>query len=137
MQAKAQVTNEAMVAPHAGAWIEIGWRLGLGRHRFVAPHAGAWIEIPTLRRILWTSSSLPMRERGLKLVGSGHRCPFLVAPHAGAWIDILAPPLWTVRWRSVAPHAGAWIEISGRRFSPYRCYVAPHAGAWIEISKMG
>jgi len=41
---------KAVVAPHAGAWIEIGcgWRRAV--RSFVAPHAGAWIEI------LWISA---------------------------------------------------------------------------------
>ena len=36
-----------MVAPHAGAWIEMTWFFGLFKDMIVAPHAGAWIEIPT------------------------------------------------------------------------------------------
>ena len=57
----------------------------------VAPHAGAWIEMCaygcTNGRKAW---SHPMRVRGLKF-----RRPILpggwakVAPHAGAWIEIL------------------------------------------------
>ena len=39
-----------LVAPFAGAWIEIVL-LGTCRHESnVAPFAGAWIEIPSLRR---------------------------------------------------------------------------------------
>ena len=33
------------VAPHAGAWIEIGASSGGSYENVVAPHAGAWIEI--------------------------------------------------------------------------------------------
>ena len=59
-----------IVAPHAGAWIEI-FVLACGvRHavKRVAPHAGAWIEISLAN---WSS------------------CLFWrVAPHAGAWIEI-------------------------------------------------
>ena len=33
------------VAPHAGAWIEIGVKLNTKYTVLVAPHAGAWIEI--------------------------------------------------------------------------------------------
>ena len=55
------------VAPHAGAWIEIfrsrPWHAPLQ----VAPHAGAWIEIPQDNDTTWKPyASLPMRERGLK-----------------------------------------------------------------------
>ena len=57
-----------MVAPFAGAWIEMenyrGWR----DLQCVAPFAGAWIEILT---------------RGNFLLG------VIVAPFAGAWIEIL------------------------------------------------
>ena len=55
----------------------------------VAPLAGAWIEIRRKERQMAATLSLPLRERGLKykfiiynLVG------FKVAPLAGAWIEI-------------------------------------------------
>ena len=58
-----------LVAPHAGAWIEIPLvRINIYVIR-VAPHAGAWIEI-----------SSGGRRRGRRRA---------VAPHAGAWIEIL------------------------------------------------
>ena len=59
-----------LVAPFAGAWIEIGY---IAKNRLiiiVAPFAGAWIEI------LWATvrnrgyASLPSRERGLKFLAS-------------------------------------------------------------------
>ena len=34
-----------MVAPHVGAWIEIGKVTKGGKAAKVAPHVGAWIEI--------------------------------------------------------------------------------------------
>ena len=34
-----------LVAPHAGAWIEIIELLSRKKILYVAPHAGAWIEI--------------------------------------------------------------------------------------------
>jgi len=37
--------EQAGVAPHAGAWIEIIGHLIARSGSFVAPHAGAWIEI--------------------------------------------------------------------------------------------
>ena len=79
-----------MVAPHAGAWIEIHRR----PHRtnaaiVVAPHAGAWIEI--LPSCPWSRASS-------------------VAPHAGAWIEI-GRRVRTMKCITVAPHAGAWIEM--------------------------
>ena len=76
------------VAPHAGAWIETSGvqsaRHGIG----VVPHAGAWIETTISNREMRTSSSPPMRGRGLK---HDHRLARrrqnVVAPHAGAWIE--------------------------------------------------
>ena len=55
----------------------------------VAPFAGAWIEIIPPAMISKPQASLPSRERGLKLL-----CPLvvvwytLVAPFAGAWIEM-------------------------------------------------
>ena len=62
-------TSNIIVAPHAGAWIEIATRLH--RHVFtgVAPHAGAWIEIAGF---------------------CGVQLRVCVAPHAGAWIEMSA-----------------------------------------------
>ena len=54
------------VAPLAGAWIEIGFRIVHTPHIPVAPLAGAWIEILlSLDKYLFITS-LPLRERGLK-----------------------------------------------------------------------
>ena len=40
-----------IVAPHAGAWIEIMEQLPQKRLTKVAPHAGAWIEILPMRPV--------------------------------------------------------------------------------------
>ena len=40
-------TNQRMVAPRVGAWIEIGRYAPKGRGAYVAPRVGAWIEIIT------------------------------------------------------------------------------------------
>ena len=55
----------------------------------VAPHAGAWIEIliETVRQAPGLPS-LPMRERGLKCLRRFDEITNRVAPHAGAWIEI-------------------------------------------------
>ncbi len=76
------------VAPHAGAWIETGYRYDGGGVKMVAPHAGAWIETRILFRIHRNATSPPMRGRGLKQ-GSSLHLPTApgVAPHAGAWIE--------------------------------------------------
>ena len=56
----------------------------------VAPYAGAWIEIldpVTYGQLL---ASLLMQERGLKSYrGQLHSGGTMVAPYAGAWIEIL------------------------------------------------
>ena len=56
------------VAPHVGAWIEIG--VGCtpaGSRGTVAPHVGAWIEM---------------------IMSYPFKYPNLVAPHVGAWIEM-------------------------------------------------
>ena len=78
----------------------------------VAPHAGAWIEMSMIALSCLEFMSPLTQGRGLK---SGVADVVLdiskVAPHAGAWIEILlkALPLQSL---IVAPHAGAWIEIT-------------------------
>ena len=55
------------VAPLAGAWIEIDtFEIAVGVNN-VAPLAGAWIEMSNPSKRLTVVSSLPLRERGLKL----------------------------------------------------------------------
>ena len=56
------------VAPRAGAWIEIGEHDILKRQRTVAPRAGAWIEIRAViaHHTNWVKSPLA-QGRGLKL----------------------------------------------------------------------
>ena len=79
---------------------------------YVAPHAGAWIEIGRKLPVAYSSRSLPMRERGLKSYLADHaHILAVVAPHAGAWIEI-NPKSGGSTFDLVAPHAGAWIEMS-------------------------
>ena len=59
-----------IVAPLAGAWIEISCTIPCHAWTIVAPLAGAWIEIK--------------RKRDIKDLGK-------VAPLAGAWIEIKKP----------------------------------------------
>ena len=54
------------VAPLAGAWIEISVQDKLVASDPVAPLAGAWIEIPMRIFRCFRDMSLPSRERGLK-----------------------------------------------------------------------
>ena len=56
-----------LVAPLAGAWIEISGSLRVMPIYTVAPLAGAWIEIKYHKAAGNGGRSLPSRERGLKL----------------------------------------------------------------------
>ena len=61
------------VAPFTGAWIEINGNWGLLVRFRVAPFTGAWIEISLCACAVLFESSLPSRERGLKLtIGITH-----------------------------------------------------------------
>ena len=78
----------------------------------VAPHAGAWIEITRNTVVSRWWSSLPMRERGLKLCRRGqgeaaHRSLPMRERGLKFVIDVHHEQV-----AEVAPHAGAWIEIS-------------------------
>ena len=78
------------VAPHVGAWIEIGHGPWQDSDITVAPHVGAWIEMSEIELHLPSLASHPMWVRGLKLPLSP--CITVgdeVAPHVGAWIEIL------------------------------------------------
>ena len=57
-----------LVAPLAGAWIEIVSMFDTDFSARVAPLAGAWIEIVLIIDFSQTCSSLPSRERGLKYI---------------------------------------------------------------------
>ena len=59
------------VAPHVGAWIETPKSRMKAMPDTVAPHVGAWIETSCLRKGEASGMSLPMWERGLKLVDLG------------------------------------------------------------------
>ena len=74
----------AVVAPFAGAWIEIIICLFLLFRHLVAPFAGAWIEIRKKQKVGFSPT---------------------VAPFAGAWIEIL-------RINNPPSRSGAWIEIA-------------------------
>ena len=59
------------VAPLVGAWIEIKLPNPDGTKNFVAPLVGAWIEIKFVMPHDIKTRSLPLWERGLKLVAGG------------------------------------------------------------------
>ena len=122
------------VAPHVGAWIEIGSGRAVRGPPRVAPHVGAWIEI---RLVVSTPPparpSHPTWVRGLKYGVARKPGPLRrVAPHVGAWIEISRSPSRCATC-GVAPHVGAWIEIPQLGLGVGRVLVAPHVGAWIEI----
>ena len=66
----------ALVAPRAGAWVEMDIAKAFGVRISVAPRAGAWVEIVN---VIGTADgwlqSLPVRERGLKfrVIGNAER----------------------------------------------------------------
>ena len=66
-ESQPEKVETAIVAPFAGAWIEILDSAFPGTILFVAPFAGAWIE-------MYDISEVMNEER--------------VAPFAGAWIEI-------------------------------------------------
>ncbi len=77
-----------LVTPHAGVWIETGVHHSSLHRLHVTPHAGVWIETAALKLSAARSTSLPMRECGLK--------------HG--------PGAFSILLKSVTPHAGVWIE---------------------------
>ena len=58
----------ADVAPLVGAWIEINEIMKIISEEKVAPLVGAWIEIRNMYDIHDIHESLPLWERGLKLI---------------------------------------------------------------------
>ena len=122
-----------IVAPLAGAWIEMWWQSIYGYAGRVAPLAGAWIEISAILLNRSCSLSLPLRERGLKYL-----LPHSVIHPYGS-LPLRERGLKYGRvYRAgnvipVAPLAGAWIEIFWRNYVQRIKVVAPLAGAWIEI----
>ena len=100
-----------LVAPFAGAWIEIVFRSSHFPSPPVAPFAGAWIEI--IKH--WVHSTVNIRRTLRGCVDWNHflyvcNIHLLVAPFAGAWIEIQVICIDASN-RCVAPFAGAWIEI--------------------------
>ena len=77
----------------------------------VAPFAGAWIEIMRTKSTSSKILSLPSRERGLKFEECPEnyaRCESLPSRERGLKFFLVL--LW-MNMQKVAPFAGAWIEI--------------------------
>ncbi len=105
-----------------------------GASAVVAPHAGAWIETTITRSARRRATCRPSRggvDRNEPLTTIRSTLP--VAPHAGAWIETVIVSCPQDQQR-VAPHAGAWIETRQRTTDGAAVDVAPHAGAWIETT---
>ena len=102
----------------------------------VAPLAGAWIEIPSAAPPPRPLASLHSRERGLKSLPSLPFVPSLPSLHSRE------RGLKYEQFRKgaaacfVAPLAGAWIEICVSSCITFLNSVAPLAGAWIEIESI-
>ena len=98
------------VAPRVGAWIETRRRVLPGVHVPVAPRVGAWIETLISNDENISQMSLPVWERGLKLVilylffGFTESLP--------VWERGLKQPSTSRSSHKdeVAPRVGAWIE---------------------------
>ena len=99
-----------LVTPLAGVWIEITGISSFVACYLVTPLAGVWIEIDGNVWTLWRTTSLPLRECGLKL--HLHSCRHVSSRHS---------PCGSVDWNSrltiqariqvVTPLAGVWIEM--------------------------
>ena len=127
-----------LVAPFAGAWIEIAREQPDKYFGSVAPFAGAWIEMRKRCSPRYQSRSLPSRERGLKCRRNGEsarRIPSLPSRERGLKLH-RQPVRSCLRIKSLP---------SRERGLKYReiidtfnaSYVAPFAGAWIEIASAG
>ena len=77
----------------------------------VAPLAGAWIEITSCTNTKTTTTSLPSRERGLKLIFVGRNTTMQSSlPSRERGLKLMMQ-MQIIRGQQVAPLAGAWIEI--------------------------
>ena len=98
----------------------------------VAPLVGAWIEIPKKTAADTKPLSLPLWERGLKLMNMNNCLKKQrVAPLVGAWIEICC----IIDCVVIVPSLPLWER--GLKFMPgikkTVTRVAPLVGAWIEI----
>ena len=85
-----QAKQATGVAPYTGAWIEISAYCSSSVSLIVAPYTGAWIEIQMQAGSRANRTSLPTRERGLKLKRLEAALQINpVAPYTGAWIEII------------------------------------------------
>ena len=129
--------HAALVAPHAGAWIEIGaaqcFTLDFGS----LPMRERGLKSACTTRRYKEPKSLPMRERGLKFSNARlAQLPIFVAPHAGAWIEIFCPNQHKASNGGSLPMRERGLKYHRQMEVNKESLVAPHAGAWIEISRV-
>ena len=125
----------SLVAPFAGAWIEMPCALLPCQATLrVAPFAGAWIEILRgIRGLVMIPWSLPSRERGLK---------FLDLPVWGIRPASLPSRERGLKWKQCSSFRAVRMSLPSRerglksalhRGNSEKAAVAPFAGAWIEM----
>ena len=84
-------SDRSLVAPFAGAWIEIFSDHRLSFLPLSLPSRERGLKFCTVSKHQRQQRSLPSRERGLKSRSAFHRSDrSLVAPFAGAWIEIFS-----------------------------------------------
>ena len=128
--------HSALVAPHAGAWIETPASSAWSRSPLaVAPHAGAWIETESSGPLPCSLvESPPTRGRGLKLVSfleyySVSQSP----PTRGRGLKLARARAGVPVYMS-PPTRGRGLKHGLRQVIEKIDQVAPHAGAWIETA---
>ena len=125
--------NHALVAPHAGAWIETPRRAPASWPRSSLPTRGRGSKRLGILKVLRSSRSLPTRGRGSKL---GHDRGLCLrgsrSPRGGVDRNFM---ILIVRRKSGgrSPRGGVDRNLDKESF-PQTPFVAPHAGAWIETS---
>ena len=124
----------------------------------VTPRAGVWIEMPPVPLIRTPTTSLPVRECGLKfLLRFLVLLLLLVTPRAGVWIEIPFPRFLKVSLLSLPvrecglkyiehvrvilitmslPVRECGLKYLFIRNCPVNIPVTPRAGVWIEILKL-
>ena len=122
-----------LVAPFAGAWIEIRNKSIMHPAENVAPFAGAWIEMPKCKNTIRELKSLPSRERGLKYV-----TPFVYVRYSKSLPSReRGLKLYRHRKKHGKIESLPSRERGLKSFAPALLQmlhlVAPLAGAWIEI----
>ena len=113
--ATATISNQLLVAPRTGAWIETKYNRLEG---------------------LFDEMSRLAQARGLKRVFATPKQPRLRSRLAQARGLKLSVRIRFAKFTLVAPRTGAWIETNISRMKSLRTYVAPRTGAWIETCRL-